>query len=145
MSEELLPRRFRKVYDDGAVDDWLSSYSEALSLDSVRFAGAFADERLVGLATWATQEWNNCLWLVDIRVRGNTQRGGAGTRLIEMVKDEARRTTARGIRVETQTTNMPAIRFYLACGFRITGFDDHLYSNRDLDEQEIGLFLFWET
>jgi ribosomal protein S18 acetylase RimI-like enzyme len=133
-----------KVYDHGDVDDWLDNYQEAAEPGSMRFIGAFDSNRLVGLATWTHSRWNNTLWLADIRVKSDRKRTGAGSRLMKWLQEEATKAGARGIRLETQITNYPAIRFYRKHGFEPSGLDDHLYSNEDLAKQEVALFLFWE-
>lgn len=133
-----------KVYDDGAVDDWLDSYQEAAEPGSMRFIGAFRGEELLGLATWTHSRWNNTLWLADIRVRSAERRTGAGSRLMAQVKARAKSAGMRGIRVETQNTNYPAVQFYRRHGFVLSGIDDHLYTNADLTNGEVALFLFWE-
>jgi GNAT superfamily N-acetyltransferase len=142
--EERLLRPFSKVYDDGDVEDWLDSYEESAGVGSMRFIGAFAGSELVGLATWTHSNWNNTVWLADIRVKRARLRLGVGSQLMAGVKREAVKTRVRGIRVETQITNYPAIQFYRWHGFAPSGLDDHLYSNRDLANQEVALFLFWE-
>jgi GNAT superfamily N-acetyltransferase len=142
--EEHLDRPVEKVYDDGEVDDWLDSYQETAEPGSMRFLGAFHESHLIGLATWTHSKWNNTLWLADIRIRADSRRSGAGSHLIQCVQREASKTRARGIRLETQIANYPAIQFYRKHGFTPCGLDDHLYSNQDLEQQDIALFLFWE-
>lgn len=142
--EERLPRPFSKLYDDGDVEDWLGSYEESAGVGSMRFIGAFAGSELVGLATWTHSDWNDTVWLADIRVQHARLRMGAGSQLMAGVKREAIKARVRGIRVETQITNYPAIQFYRGHGFVPSGLDDHLYSNRDLATQQVALFLFWE-
>lgn len=144
LQEERLHRPFSKVYDEGDVDDWLESYGETSGPDSMRFIGAFDGSELLGLATWTHFGWNDSLWLADIRVRRDRHRKGVGTQLMREVKTQADKLRVRGIRVETQVTNYPAIQFYRGHGFVPSGLDDHLYSNRDLTNQEVALFLFWE-
>ena len=144
LHEELLPRPFSKVYDDGDVDDWLESYQETSGPGSMRFIGAFDCSGLVGLATWTRSSWNDTVWMADIRVKRDRHRQGVGAHLMEAVKAEAVGMRVRGIRVETQITNYPAIQFYRRHGFVPSGLDDHLYSNQDLVNQEVALFLFWE-
>jgi ribosomal protein S18 acetylase RimI-like enzyme len=142
--EVVLDRPLEKVYDDGDVDDWLDSYQEAAEPGSMRFIGAFDANRLVGLVTWTHYKWNNTFWLADIRVRNDRKRSGAGSQLMKSLQREASRSHARGIRLETQINNYPAIRFYRKHGFEPCGLDDHLYSNEDLAKQDVALFLFWE-
>jgi ribosomal protein S18 acetylase RimI-like enzyme len=45
------------------------------------------------------------------------------------------------MRVETQNTNVPAIRFYRSLGFHLEGIDVSFYSNDDLTSGEVALFL----
>ena len=110
----------------------------------MRIVGAFVATDLVGLATWTHWTWNNVMWLADIRVAHASRRSGIGSALMSYLKREASAMRLRGIRVETQVTNFPAIQFYRQHGFEPSGLDDHLYSNRDLETQDVALFLFWE-
>ena len=144
LHEERLVGPLSKVYDEGDVDDWLDSYEESAGRGALRFIGAFDGSDLIGLATWTHAAWNSTVWLADIRVRRDRQRSGAGSLLLSTVKGQTIEARLRGIRVETQITNYPAIQFYRRHGFVPCGLDDHLYSNRDLATQEIALFLFWE-
>ncbi|WP_367362134.1 hypothetical protein [Mesotoga sp.] len=41
----------------------------------------------------------------------------------------------RRLVLETQSSNFPAISFYLKYGFELTGFDTACYTNRDIDNQ----------
>jgi ribosomal protein S18 acetylase RimI-like enzyme len=144
LHEERLAQPFSKVYDQGDVDDWLNSYEESAGRGAMRFIGAFDGPDLIGLATWTHSAWNSSIWLADIRVKRERRRSGAGSALLSCVKTETTKARFRGIRVETQITNYPAIQFYRRHGFIPCGLDDHLYSNRDLAIQEVALFLFWE-
>ncbi|WP_112109506.1 hypothetical protein [Mesotoga sp. Brook.08.YT.4.2.5.1] len=42
----------------------------------------------------------------------------------------------RRLVLETQSSNFPAISFYLKYGFELTGFDTACYTNRDIDNHE---------
>jgi ribosomal protein S18 acetylase RimI-like enzyme len=70
---------------------------------------------------------------------------GLGSALVDRLATICRQEHLRGIAVETQNRNYGAVRFYLRRGFRITGFDDHLYSDDDLARQDVALFLFLEV
>lgn len=144
LAEEQLSEPYSKRYDRGSVDDWLEAYAEARDFERFRFIVARRNDRALGILTWEALNWNDTLTLVDIRVRAQGRGGGVGTALVDALKTEARRQTVRGIALETQINNVPAIRFYEAQGFGIAGFNDHLYSNRDFETQDVALFLFWE-
>lgn len=145
LREEKLQRPHRKQYDSGNVDEWLSSYADSADLREFAFILAECGGQVAGLLTWRRLAWNETVWLIDIRTCLRYRRSGVGTALVEQLREYAIRERARGILVETQTTNYPAICFYQKNGFELAGFNDHLYSNRDLQEQDVALFLFWEA
>jgi len=47
----------------------------------------------------------------------------------------------RCIVCETQTTNFPAISFYKKMGFEIDGLDLSYYTNDDVAQEEIAIFM----
>jgi ribosomal protein S18 acetylase RimI-like enzyme len=143
--EERLARPYRKRYDSGRLDDWLEPYLEVTPLESLKFIAARKDGGVAGLLTWQKVGWNNTVWLLDIRARKEVRRSGVGSALVARLKDETLRLRARGIFVETQVNNYPAIRFYRRHAFVISGFNTHLYTNDDLEKQDVALFLFWEA
>jgi ribosomal protein S18 acetylase RimI-like enzyme len=145
LDERQLPVSLHKHYDSGGMDEWLESYLEAAPLESLRFLGVEVDGEIGGLVTWRPLEWNETLWLIDIRVRDRARRRGLGSSLISALQQIARDDRVRGVHVETQTSNYPAVRFYRSHGFEPSGFNDHLYTNRDAEEGQIALFLFWEN
>lgn len=53
----------------------------------------------------------------DVRVAADARRLGVGRALLEAVAGAAKRAECRALRVETQNVNVPACRFYQACGF----------------------------
>ena len=81
------------------------------------------------------REWNGTLWVHEFHVRPEVQRRGIGRQLMDEL---ARRAAAAGLRaltLETQNTNVAAIRFYRALGLSIEGIDVGYYSNDDLGPQ----------
>lgn len=140
-----LEHPFRKRYDDGVSGEWLESYADAGSPESLRFLGATQDENVLGVATWTVSEWNASVWLVDIRVRADYRGTGVGTALVHALRERCGKEGLRGIFVETQICNYPAMRFYRRCGFEISGFNDHLYTNADLVDQDVAVFLYLEV
>ena len=53
----------------------------------------------------------------------------------------ARTAGLRALAVETQNTNVAAIHFYRSCGFTLEGIDLSYYTNTDLEDGEIAIFL----
>lgn len=145
LREEVLDHPFSKTYDSGDVDEWLESYSPDDGRRRFVFLAAPAAGVADGLMTYRPLQWNNTFWLVDIRVRREVRRRGIGSTLLAVLQDRTREEGRRGIAVETQVTNYPAVSFYVRHGFEIAGFHDHLYSNDDLATGDIALFLFWEA
>lgn len=144
LREERLDRPFDKRYDWGHADEWLTTYEDAGSPDELWFLAADVAAKVAGILTWRPLPWNNTLWLVDIRVREEMRGQGIGATLIRRLQAVAVERGARGINVETQINNAPAIKFYRRLNFEIVGFNDHFYTNVDLETQDVALFLFWE-
>jgi ribosomal protein S18 acetylase RimI-like enzyme len=145
LREVRLPSALVKSYDRGTPEEWLESYLDEGGESGLGFLVAEEAGTVVGLLACRRVEWNRTIWLLDIRVRESWRRRGVGSTLMRELKVYARSAAARGVVVETQTTNAPAIDFYQRHGFAICGFNDHLYSNEDLENQEVALYLFWEA
>lgn len=145
LQERCLDAPVEKVYDNGEGGAWIETYQDAGPAESLRFLGAGQGNDIDAVATWTIRDWNRSLWLVDIRVRSGVRGQGLGSALVDRLGTICRQEHLRGITVETQNRNFGAVRFYLRRGFRITGFDDHLYSDNDLARQDVALFLFLEV
>lgn len=145
LREERLSIPYSKQYDSGKLDEWLRLYADSAGMDGFCFAVASLEGQAHGLLTWRRMAWNDTLWLVDIRIHPAARRCGAGSALVDFLKQVATEQKVRGIAVETQINNYPALSFYRRQGFEIVGFNDHLYANDDLQRQDVALFLFWEA
>ena len=53
------------------------------------------------------------------------------------VKQRAHEINVRAIVLETQTSNVPAIQFYLKNGFALVGLNTISYSNEDIKNKEV--------
>jgi ribosomal protein S18 acetylase RimI-like enzyme len=103
--------------------------------------GAFDGEQLVGIAVAEAHIWNKTLWIWEFGVLENHRRQGIGLRMMDELAERARAAGLRIMLVETQNTNGPAIRFYRKAGFSFDAIDLTYYSNNDLLEDEIALFM----
>lgn len=103
--------------------------------------GAYIDDQLVGVAIAEPQHWNNTLMLWNLHIAENYRRSGIGTELLKKVIEVARETGFRVVTLETQNTNVPAIDCYKRCGFAIEAVDLSLYSNTDVHEGEVALYM----
>jgi ribosomal protein S18 acetylase RimI-like enzyme len=100
--------------------------------------------RLIGFLDVEIESWRRAAKVCNLLVDEEYRRQGIGTELIERGKGFATKSNCRAIVVETQTTNWPALNFYLKMGFQICAVDDHFYTNRDLERKEVALFLYHE-
>lgn len=82
-------------------------------------------------------EWNNTLLIHDLYVDDRFKKNGIGRSLIEVAKKRAIELGVRAITLETQTSNYPAIQFYLKNGFELIGFNLLSYSNEDVKKNEV--------
>ena len=132
-------RGITRRLDGGSLDALAQLFGP---VETLRFIGAFHGEKLVGLLIWKLEEWNQTVWLCDIRVRAEYRRRGIASRLLEDLQWAAMRAEARGIMLETQNANTQAIEFYLVKGFRLVGLNSALYSDRDSPMVEVALFFY---
>ncbi len=103
--------------------------------------GAYDDERLIGIALAEMQEWSNRLWLWEFHIAEAYRGTGVGRRLMDALVERSRQAGLRAIFLETQNTNIHAIRFYRKMGFTLAGLNLALYSNNDYPDGEIALFM----
>lgn len=83
------------------------------------------------------EEWSNRLMVTELWVADELHRQGIGTRLMNVVKEQAKLQGRRAIILETQSCNVRAIAFYLSQGFELIGFDSCCYTNIDVERQEV--------
>jgi ribosomal protein S18 acetylase RimI-like enzyme len=133
-----LPRRFVKRY--GHADTATAQRYAALGLAGSCFA-AYDASQCVALAICEAQSWNASLSIWEFHVTPSHQGRGVGRRLMETVADYARSQRLRLLVCETQSTNVPAIRFYRALGFVLDGLDLSLYTNWDYPDGEMAIFM----
>lgn len=103
--------------------------------------GAFAGDRLVGVAIAEPRSWNNTLWVETIHIDAVYRRAGIGSRLLRKVEAMAKEKEFRVIGLEVQNTNAPAVAFYQKMGFVLDGLDASLYFNNDDFNGEIAFFM----
>lgn len=103
--------------------------------------GAYAGERLVGLALAEPHAWNRSLWVWEFHVDPNHQRQRIGSQMMEAVAEKAVQVGLRVLVCETQNTNVAAIRVYRKLGFEIEGIDLSYYTNHDLPDGEVAIFM----
>lgn len=115
-------------------DDMLSEW-----LDNPVAYGAFdSNGKLIGFVEGFLEKWNNryritniCIFDLDAREKG------IGGKLLDVIIDEAIKSRARMVVLETQSYNSKAITFYKKHGFEIIGFDRYAYSNHDPENHDM--------
>ena len=76
---------------------------------------------------------------VDEKLRGQ----GYGKKLLDIAKKITVEKNYRTLILETQSSNINAVDFYLHEGFTLIGFDSCCYTNTDLERKEIRLNMGW--
>jgi ribosomal protein S18 acetylase RimI-like enzyme len=135
---EALDKPYVKVYEPPDAEQ---SGIYQRSLEHGFSLGAYDGERLVGVALAEPQAWNNTLWVWEFHVAESYRGQGIGYQLMETLAERCRAAGLRAIKCETQTTNVPAIRFYRKAGFSLEGIELSLYSNDDWPDGEIAVFM----
>jgi ribosomal protein S18 acetylase RimI-like enzyme len=129
---------FVKVYepmDAETFEEHRSALQQGLSF------GVYDNGQLVGIALAHERGWNRSLWVGEFHIAESHRDRGLGHMLMKRVMAEGKPHGLRLVGCETQTTNVPAIRFYRRMGFRLEGIDLSLYTNNDWPDGEIAIFL----
>lgn len=124
-----LPAPEERGFADTLFGDWLE--------DPVAL-GAFDGETLLGLAEGSVESWNGLFRLSNILVFPEYRGRGVGAQLLEaMVRRAQSLENCRGVILETQSCNAPAIEFYKKHGFVLCRIDLYAYSNADVENGEV--------
>jgi ribosomal protein S18 acetylase RimI-like enzyme len=83
------------------------------------------------------EDWNKRLRISELYVQEAYRYQGIGSLLMNHAEKIAEVKGARMLVLETQATNVSAIQFYLACGYRLIGCDLYAYHNDDPITKEV--------
>jgi ribosomal protein S18 acetylase RimI-like enzyme len=125
----------RGITDETDIQRLPQVISQGLSL------GAYDGNQIVGLALVEAQHWNRSLWVWQFEVQQAYRRQGIGRQLMESLAEKTRQAGLRIIVCETQNTNVPAINFYRKASFSVEGIDLSYYTNNDIDDFEVAIFM----
>lgn len=103
--------------------------------------GAYDGDELVGIAIAEKKSWNRTLWIWEFHVDQRYHQRGIGRQMIERLAQIGRAAGCRVMVCETQNTNVPAIRFYRQVGFELGAIDLSYYTNRDITDFEVAIFM----
>ena len=121
------------------VTDPMASWYRGLLADGMSF-GAWNGDDLVGLAL-TQRSWNDVATVWELHVTESHRRQGLGRALLEAVESAAVRSGMRAVSIETQTSNVDAISFYRACGYELSAVDLAFYTNDDVSNGEVAVFM----
>jgi ribosomal protein S18 acetylase RimI-like enzyme len=116
---------------------------EALSMADV-FVVAEVDREVAGLLTLIVPAWTDAAEITDLAVDIAFRRVGAGRALVDEAAAWARKRGLRALWVEPRADNHAAISFYVSLGFRLSGFNDRLYSNTDHEDGKSTVYFHLE-
>lgn len=105
--------------------------------------GVIEDDQLIATMEVNLELWSKRLRITELWVTEEHRKKGIGHKLLEVAKEYARRERARAIILETQSSNVHAIDFYLHEGFTLIGLDTCCYTNNDLEKKEVRLEFAW--
>lgn len=114
----------------------VSAYDKAYPRDDELFVKTSTTERMI--ATISVREdlvgyvavsraWNGCALIDDIQLSRQHRGLGLGRRLMDEAVRWANECDLPIVRLETQSNNVPACRFYEKYGFKLGGYDRYLY------------------
>ena len=97
----MLEKELVMPLDDDMLSDWL---------ENPKAFGAYEEDKLVGFVEGFLEQWNNRYRITNICVfEDAVRRTGVGTKLLEAIMREAKRSGARMAVLETQSFNYKAI------------------------------------
>lgn len=126
----------RKTYGFNA--DELAEY---LDRPDAELFVAEVDDCLIGYAA-VCQGWNRFAVIEDIAVDAAHRGRGIARRLMDASVEWARQAALAGVRLETQSNNVAACRFYDRYGFVLGGYDRYLYCGMQSGSRETALFWY---
>ena len=103
--------------------------------------GVYDGDRLVGIAIAEKQAWNRTLWVWEFHIDSDHRGRGLGRELMEKLAAVGKKVGCRVMVCETQNTNVPAIRFYRKVGFEVGAIDLSYYTNKDMTDFEVAVFM----
>ncbi|WP_420631959.1 GNAT family N-acetyltransferase [Candidatus Leptofilum sp.] len=127
------------------------SYGEISDEDMARYSrlvgngccfAVMADGQFAGAALAEPRAWNQTLWVWEFHIAPAFQQQGLGRLLMTRLIETAVSRKLRAIVCETQSHNVPTIRFYRKMGFVLDGIDLSYYTNEDYEpKQNAAIFM----
>ena len=122
------------AYPDKLYEDWWENASAF---------GIIEDGKLLAAIEVCPEEWSNRLLITELFVGEEIRRQGYGRKLIDLAKAITVQNKYRVLMLETQSSNVNAVDFYLHEGFTLIGFDSCCYTNNDIERKEVRFNMGW--
>jgi GNAT superfamily N-acetyltransferase len=130
---------FRHLPEDGEYPDRL--YEDWW--ENARAFGIVEDGTLLAAIEICPEEWSNRLLITELFVGEEIRGQGYGRKLIDLAKTITIQNKYRVLMLETQSSNVNAVDFYLHEGFTLIGFDTCCYTNNDIERIEVRFNMGW--
>jgi ribosomal protein S18 acetylase RimI-like enzyme len=134
---ENLPEPYIKTWDHDP--EMVERYTRFVRRGFSR--GLYLDDALVGIAIAENRTWNRELWIWEFHIDAAFQGQGYGHILMNAMAEVGKQAGCRALVCECQNTNAPAINFYRQAGFEIGAVDLSHYTNRDVTDFEVAIFM----
>lgn len=122
-----------KQFKDTLFADWLE--------DPLAF-GIEDNSTLLAFVEGSIEQWHNLFRISNIFVSEKLRRKGIADKLMEKIIDYAKTLNhCRGVILETQTCNYPAIELYKKHGFKLSRIDINEYTNNDVENKDVRIDL----
>ena len=121
-------------YPDKLFEDWW---------ENARAFGIVEGGRLLAVIEVCPEEWSKRLMVTELLVGEELRGQGYGSKLIGLAKELTIKGGYRALMLETQSSNVNAVDFYLHEGFTLIGFDSCCYTNNDLERKEVRFNMGW--
>lgn len=119
-----------KGFEDELFGDWLHQPI---------VWGYHEQDKLIGCIELCHEVWNNRMRISNIYVDSDYRRKGLGQTMMDKAVEIASAMDCRALILETQSCNLPAIRFYRKNKFKLAGCDLNAYTNFDVEQEEVRL------
>lgn len=130
---------FTHVPEDGDYPDKLYE----VWWENAEAYGIVEDGKLLAAIEVDPEEWSNRLLITELFVDEKIRGQGYGKQLIDLAKEITVKRGYRVLMLETQSSNVNAVDFYLHQGFTLIEFDSCCYTNTDLQRKEVRFNMGW--
>ena len=132
--------RATKLYEGLYADLSVDGLATALNRTDL-FLVAIVDGECAGYLMVMLPEYTDAGEITDLAVHRSLRGRGVGSALVDATVAWAREQRLRALWVEPGAEMASAVDFYLSMGFRISGFNDRMYSNDDDKRPTIFMYL----